>query len=41
MRQLVATIKGKEYYGLQSDIRFEQVGENGGWVNTHVKVVRK
>ena len=41
MRQLIATIKGKEYYGLQSDIHFEQVGENGGYINTHVQVVRK
>ena len=41
MRQLIATIKGKEYYGLQSDIHFEQVGENGGYINTHIQVIRK
>lgn len=41
MRQLVALFKGKEYFGLQSDIHFERVGEEGGYVNTHVQVIRK
>ena len=41
MRQLVATLQGKEYYGLQSDSRFERVAENGGWINTYVRVIHK
>ena len=41
MRQLVAFLEGKEYFGLQSDIRFERVNEFGGFINTHVQIVRK
>ncbi len=41
MRQLVAHLQGKEYYGLQSDIRFERVSETGGLINNHVQVIRK
>ena len=41
MRQLVATLQGKEYYGLQSDSRFERVAENGGWINTYVRVIHQ
>ena len=40
-RQLVAWLEGKEYFGLQSDIRFERVSDFGGLVNTHVQIVRK
>ncbi len=40
-RQLVAWLKGKEYFGLQSDMLFEKVNENGGYINTKVAVIRK
>lgn len=39
MRVLVAYLQGKEYHGLQSDVVLEQLGEDGGWVNTGVKVI--
>lgn len=41
MRQLVAMLQGKEYFGLQSDIRFERVADEGGYINNHVQVIRK
>lgn len=41
MRKLIAQLKGKEYFGLQSDIRFEHVGEDGGAVNTQIQIIRK
>ena len=41
MRKLIAQLKGKEYFGLQSDIRFERVGEDGGAVNTQIQIIRK
>lgn len=41
MRQLIATLQGKEYYGLQSDIRFERVAEDGGFINTYVRVIHQ
>ena len=40
-RQLIAIIQGKEYFGLQSDMQFERVNEQGGWINTKVQVIRK
>ena len=40
-RQMIAWLKGKEYYGLQSDINFERVSETGGYINTHVAIIRK
>lgn len=41
MRQLIAHLQGQEYFGLQSDIRMQKVGESGGWKNTNVVVKRK
>ena len=41
MRKLIAQLKGKEYFGLQSDINFERVGEDGGAVNTQIQIIRK
>ena len=41
IRQLIAIIQGKEYFGLQSDMQFERVNEQGGWINTKVQVIRK
>lgn len=41
MRQLIAHLQGQEYFGLQSDIRMQKIGENGGWKNTNVVVKRK
>ena len=41
MRQMVAWLEGKEYYGLQSDIQFERLSESGGFINTHVAIIRK
>lgn len=40
-RQLIAWLEGKEYYGLQSDMQFERVNENGGLVNTKIAIIRK
>ena len=40
-RQLIAWMNGKEYFGLQSDMLFEPVGTNGGYINTKVAVIRK
>lgn len=40
-RQLIAWLQGKEYFGLQSDMRFEQITPSGGFVNTKVTVIRK
>ncbi len=40
-RQLVAWLQGKEYFGLQSDMKFEKVSEEGGYINTKVAVIRK
>ncbi len=39
-RQMMAWLEGKEYYGLQSDMRFEKVSEEGGYINTNVRVIR-
>ena len=42
MQALVAWLYGtKEKQGLQSDIRWIQTGENGGWQNGEIKVVEK
>ena len=41
MHELVAYLRGTEYHGLQSDIRFERVSENGGWINTNIEIQRK
>lgn len=41
MRQLIAHLQGQEYFGLQSDIHMQKIGENGGWKNTNVVVKRK
>lgn len=40
-RQLIAWLEGKEYHGLQSDMQFERVNENGGLVNTKIAIIRK
>lgn len=39
--ELVAYLRGTEYHGLQSDVRFERVSENGGWINTNIEIQRK
>ncbi len=39
MQALIDWIDGYEGPGLQSDIHWVQVGENGGWQNTNVQVV--
>lgn len=39
-RELVAYLQGKEYHGLQSDVRFERISEEGGWINTHIEIQR-
>lgn len=41
MRGMLAMLMGREYYGLQSDIKPEKLGETGGYVNAGVKVIRK
>lgn len=41
MRQMIAWLEGKEYYGLQSDIRFERLSDSGGLINTRVAIIRK
>lgn len=41
MRGMLAMLMGREYYGIQSDIKPEKLGENGGYVNAGVKVIRK
>ncbi len=41
MRWTLAHLMGTEYFGLQSDIRMEKVGENGGWRNTYIRVIEK
>ena len=40
-RELSAWLDGSDYKGLQSEIRFERVGENGGLQNKYIRVVRK
>ena len=40
-RQMIAWLEGKEYFGLQSDMRFERVSETSGLINTHVAIIRK
>ncbi|MCQ2347038.1 MAG: ABC transporter substrate-binding protein [Paludibacteraceae bacterium] len=40
-RQVIATLLGKEYFGLQSDILFEQVNAGGGQQNTHIHIIKK
>ena len=40
-RQLVAWMEGKEYHGIQSDIQWQRVSEEGGLQNIHIEVVRK
>lgn len=39
--ELVAYLRGTEYHGLQSDVRFERISENGGWINTNIEIQRK
>lgn len=41
MRGMLAMLMGREYYGFQSDIKPEKLGETGGYVNAGVKVIRK
>lgn len=41
MRQLIAHLEGKEYYGLQSQINFKQTNEKGGLQNTGIHVIRR
>ena len=38
-RTIVAILKDTTYSGLQSDIRFEQVNPEGGYINTNVHVI--
>lgn len=38
---LIAWLRGDESHGVQSEIVFEQLPNNGGYINTHVQVVRK
>lgn len=39
-RSMIAFLQGKEFYGLQSDVRFVRLGEEGGYVNENVKVIK-
>lgn len=40
MKTLIARLNGEtSYHGLQSDIEFVRISENGGWQNSHVQVV--
>ena len=40
MKTLIARLTGEtSYHGLQSDIEFVRVSDNGGWQNSHVQVV--
>lgn len=39
-RQLIAFLKGSDYHGLQSEIRFERISPDGGYVNTHIRIQR-
>lgn len=39
VRELVTWLRqGEDCPGLQSDIRFEKIGEEGGYVNTHINI---
>ena len=40
MKELVAYLQGTEYHGLQSDIHFEHISEEGGLVNTNIEIQR-
>jgi hypothetical protein len=40
-RELIAWLDHTEYNGIQSEVRFERVNENGGWLNKFIQVVRK
>lgn len=41
MRELVAHLLGKEYYGLQSDIQFVQIQADGGYQNANIQIKRQ
>lgn len=38
--ELVAHLRGGEYHGLQSDVHFERIVEDGGMINTHIEIQR-
>ena len=40
-RQLIAWMRGEEYHGVQSEIEFQKVSEEGGFLNQHVEIVHK
>ena len=41
MHELMAWMDGEEYRGVQSEVKFVHVAENGGWKNTNVYIIRK
>lgn len=40
-RMVIAHLLGQEYMGLQSDILFERVSEQGGYINKNVQVIHR
>lgn len=41
MHELIALLLNQEYQGVQSDIRWERAGEEGGYINSNIQVMRR